>query len=277
MSEIELEKSPKRRLTRTRPPPRTSPLQTNPTPYIPPIQPPPTPPPTHTPYTPPTHTPYTPPLHPALPSPCISKGFLGECGLRGGYFELYGFDADVQAQLLKLASIGLCSNTVGQVATGLMVAPPKPGDASYASYKRERDGILRYFISPPTHPFLPYVAPHFSHISPFIHPQLSQAARDTPRRCPQQDARDEVQPATGRHVCLPLNRPTQEGRRGRRQGGEATGRLLRAQPSRSDRHHCRARLRIRAGKVSHHRSFSPAFSCTHLPYGTHPSFVHAYI
>ena len=25
-----------------------------------------------------------------------------------------------------------------------------------------------YFISPPTHPFLPYVAPHFSHISPFI-------------------------------------------------------------------------------------------------------------
>lgn len=71
-----------------------------------------------------------------------SKGFLGECGLRGGYFELYGFDADVQAQLLKLASIGLCSNTVGQVATGLMVAPPKPGDASYASYTRERDGIL---------------------------------------------------------------------------------------------------------------------------------------
>ena len=137
--------------------------------------------------------------------------------------------------------------------------------------------ILTWYSFSPTHPFLPYVAPHFSHISHFIHPQLSQAARDTPRRCPQQDARDEVQPATGRHVCLPLNRPTQEGRRGRRQGGEATGRLLRAQPSRSDRHHCRARLRIRAGKVSHHRSFSPAFSRTHLPYGTHPSVVHAYI
>lgn len=71
-----------------------------------------------------------------------SKGFLGECGLRGGYFELYGFDADVQAQLLKLASIGLCSNTVGQVATGLMVQPPKRGDASFAKYEAERDGIL---------------------------------------------------------------------------------------------------------------------------------------
>ena len=40
-----------------------------------------------------------------------SKGFLGECGLRGGYFELTGFDPDVKAQLLKLVSIGLCSNT----------------------------------------------------------------------------------------------------------------------------------------------------------------------
>jgi len=27
---------------------------------------------------------------------------------------------------------------------------------------------LRFFFSPPRHPFLPYVAPHFSHISPFI-------------------------------------------------------------------------------------------------------------
>ena len=25
-----------------------------------------------------------------------SKGFLGECGLRGGYFEICGFDADVR-------------------------------------------------------------------------------------------------------------------------------------------------------------------------------------
>ena len=36
----------------------------------------------------------------------VSKGFLGECGIRGGYFELTGFDPEVQAQLLKLVSIG---------------------------------------------------------------------------------------------------------------------------------------------------------------------------
>ena len=34
----------------------------------------------------------------------VSKGFLGECGIRGGYFELAGFDPEVQAQLLKLVA-----------------------------------------------------------------------------------------------------------------------------------------------------------------------------
>lgn len=71
-----------------------------------------------------------------------SKGFLGECGMRGGYFELVNFDPEVQAQLLKLVSIGLCSNTLGQVATGLMVQPPAQGDASYATYSEEKDAIL---------------------------------------------------------------------------------------------------------------------------------------
>ena len=49
----------------------------------------------------------------------VSKGFLGECGLRGGYFELFGIDDEVKAQLYKLASISLCSNTIGQVRAGL--------------------------------------------------------------------------------------------------------------------------------------------------------------
>lgn len=31
---------------------------------------------------------------------------------------------------------------LSQVATGLMVQPPQPGDASYATYRAERDGIL---------------------------------------------------------------------------------------------------------------------------------------
>jgi len=44
-----------------------------------------------------------------------SKGLLGECGLRGGYMEVENLDPYVQSQLLKLRSICLCSNSVGQI------------------------------------------------------------------------------------------------------------------------------------------------------------------
>ena len=44
-----------------------------------------------------------------------SKGLYGECGLRGGYMELENFDPFVQAQILKLRTITLCPNTVGQL------------------------------------------------------------------------------------------------------------------------------------------------------------------
>lgn len=71
-----------------------------------------------------------------------SKGFTGECGRRGGFVELCGFDAGVRAELYKLASISLCSNTAGQVTVGLQALPPQPGDASYALYVQERDAIL---------------------------------------------------------------------------------------------------------------------------------------
>uniref|UniRef100_A0A6U1PWD6 Aminotransferase class I/classII large domain-containing protein n=1 Tax=Fibrocapsa japonica TaxID=94617 RepID=A0A6U1PWD6_9STRA len=72
----------------------------------------------------------------------ISKGFVGECGLRGGYFELHGFPQDLKDQIYKLASIRLCSNTVGQVLMGLQCNPPKPGSPSYSLYEQEREGIL---------------------------------------------------------------------------------------------------------------------------------------
>jgi alanine transaminase len=72
----------------------------------------------------------------------VSKGFLGECGLRGGYFELLGIGEDVKMQLYKLASMSLASNTLGMLTVGLMVNPPKPGDESYGLYVQERDAIL---------------------------------------------------------------------------------------------------------------------------------------
>eukprot|EP00629_Pelagomonadales_sp_RCC1024_P003124 CAMPEP_0119265892 /NCGR_PEP_ID=MMETSP1329-20130426/4557_1 /TAXON_ID=114041 /ORGANISM="Genus nov. species nov., Strain RCC1024" /LENGTH=495 /DNA_ID=CAMNT_0007265749 /DNA_START=77 /DNA_END=1564 /DNA_ORIENTATION=- len=71
----------------------------------------------------------------------ISKGFTGECGLRGGYFELTNIDAAVKAQLTKLASVSLCSNVLGQIAVGLMVKPPTSGKELKA-YEAEKAGKL---------------------------------------------------------------------------------------------------------------------------------------
>lgn len=71
-----------------------------------------------------------------------SKGFLGECGVRGGYFEYRNVPDDVAAQILKLQSISLCANLAGQAATYAMVRPPKPGMPSYAQYAAEKAAIL---------------------------------------------------------------------------------------------------------------------------------------
>ncbi len=72
----------------------------------------------------------------------VSKGFLGECGHRGGYTEFRNIPDDVMTEFVKLQSISLCANTSGQIATYMMVAPPKPGDESYETYRRERDAVL---------------------------------------------------------------------------------------------------------------------------------------
>ena len=72
----------------------------------------------------------------------VSKGFLGECGHRGGYLEIRNMTDEVYAEMIKLQSIGLCANVDGQLATYIMVAPPVPGDESYGLYVKEREAIL---------------------------------------------------------------------------------------------------------------------------------------
>lgn len=71
----------------------------------------------------------------------ISKGMVGECGHRGGYFELCGFDKEVQEQIYKFVSISLCSPVIGQCLVEMMVNPPTEGSPSYELYKKEYDGI----------------------------------------------------------------------------------------------------------------------------------------
>lgn len=71
----------------------------------------------------------------------ISKGMVGECGHRGGYFELVGFDEEVKAQIYKFVSIMLCAPVIGQCIVEMQVNPPKEGDPSYPLYKQEYHGI----------------------------------------------------------------------------------------------------------------------------------------
>ncbi|KAH6894262.1 pyridoxal phosphate-dependent transferase [Thelonectria olida] len=72
----------------------------------------------------------------------VSKGMVGECGHRGGYFELVGFDPAVEANIYKFVSIMLCSPVIGQCIVELMVNPPKEGEPSYEQYQQEYNGIF---------------------------------------------------------------------------------------------------------------------------------------
>ena len=75
----------------------------------------------------------------------VSKGIMGECGLRGGYMETHNLSNRAEQILYKLKSIELCANTPGQLAVNLMVDPPHLGRESEACvelYNTERNVIF---------------------------------------------------------------------------------------------------------------------------------------
>ncbi|KAI5632399.1 aminotransferase class I and II domain-containing protein [Phthorimaea operculella] len=71
-----------------------------------------------------------------------SKGYMGECGLRGGYVELVNFDKDVQANLYKAISATLCPTVLGQITLDCVVKPPSQGDPSYDLWAKEKEKVL---------------------------------------------------------------------------------------------------------------------------------------
>nr|AIT69938.1 alanine transaminase [Eucheuma denticulatum] len=72
----------------------------------------------------------------------VSKGVMGECGLRGGYMEVVNMHQDVIELIYKVLSVSLCSNVIGQLAVDLMMTPPKPGEPSYELYNAEVTAIF---------------------------------------------------------------------------------------------------------------------------------------
>lgn len=72
-----------------------------------------------------------------------SKGYMGECGLRGGYMELVNWDPEVKIEMIKLLSARLCPPVTGQAAMDCVVKPPeKSTGESYSLWKEEKDKVL---------------------------------------------------------------------------------------------------------------------------------------
>jgi alanine transaminase len=72
----------------------------------------------------------------------ISKGYFGECGIRGGYMHLTNIDNEVNEQIYKLFSMTLCSNTIGQAMVASILNPPVEGEPSYELFNKEKSGKL---------------------------------------------------------------------------------------------------------------------------------------
>ncbi|KAG8284390.1 glycerol-3-phosphate O-acyltransferase 2, partial [Homalodisca vitripennis] len=72
-----------------------------------------------------------------------SKGYMGECGLRGGYSEVINLDPQVKAMMLKCISAMLCPTVLGQTVMDCVVNPPQPGEPSYEKFKSEKEGVLK--------------------------------------------------------------------------------------------------------------------------------------
>ncbi|XP_036604831.1 alanine aminotransferase 2 [Trichosurus vulpecula] len=71
-----------------------------------------------------------------------SKGYMGECGYRGGYMEVINLHPEIKGQLVKMLSVRLCPPVSGQAAMDIVVNPPVPGEESFEQFNREKEFVL---------------------------------------------------------------------------------------------------------------------------------------
>lgn len=72
----------------------------------------------------------------------VSKGYMGECGFRGGYMELINIDPEVKAVILKSITARLCPPLLGQIAVEAVVNPPVESEPSYDLFMEEKSYVL---------------------------------------------------------------------------------------------------------------------------------------
>ncbi|XP_067130690.1 alanine aminotransferase 2-like isoform X2 [Centruroides vittatus] len=71
-----------------------------------------------------------------------SKGYMGECGLRGGYCEIVNVLPTVMEVLVKSISAKLCPSVMGQAAIDCVVNAPQPGEPSFDVFNKEKNEVL---------------------------------------------------------------------------------------------------------------------------------------
>ncbi|RZF46032.1 hypothetical protein LSTR_LSTR004745 [Laodelphax striatellus] len=71
-----------------------------------------------------------------------SKGYLGESGARGGFFELLNVDAEERYVIYKLLSSNSCPTVGGQIYVDCLVNSPRKGDPSYELFISEKNKII---------------------------------------------------------------------------------------------------------------------------------------
>ncbi|CAI9722469.1 alanine aminotransferase 2-like [Octopus vulgaris] len=71
-----------------------------------------------------------------------SKGYMGECGFRGGYCELTNIDPDAKKVIMKSITARLCPPLMGQIAIAAVVNPPVKGEPSYDLFMKEKTFVL---------------------------------------------------------------------------------------------------------------------------------------
>ncbi|XP_073416921.1 alanine aminotransferase 2 [Dendrobates tinctorius] len=71
-----------------------------------------------------------------------SKGYMGECGYRGGYMEVVNLHSDIKAQLVKMLSVRLCPPVSGQAAMDVVVNPPQADEESHQQFMQEKAAVL---------------------------------------------------------------------------------------------------------------------------------------
>ncbi|KAL0270999.1 UNVERIFIED_CONTAM: hypothetical protein PYX00_008245 [Menopon gallinae] len=72
-----------------------------------------------------------------------SKGYMGECGLRGAFTEVINICPKVKVHLLKAISAMLCPTVLGQAVVECITNPPQESEPSYDLYIKEKQGVLQ--------------------------------------------------------------------------------------------------------------------------------------